>query len=518
VKCLREILSLKNTELSVFIFSPEKRGNKCNERLYEIADLSRILGFFYKRSFLKTKCFQKEDASLEFKNTPSLLYPDELNRIKNFNLDFILCFSNENNLNNEILRASKYGVWVFHHGDIRKYGVILPYLWELCKNEETSTVGLYRLSEKPGTHVLIRSATYRINYSSFSNHLDLLHFQSTAMVNEALNDLMNDYADYFRAAPLPAKNVKDLPGNKEILRLSLKIAKKKIESLFKSYFLGEVWNIGFMESCVEDFIEEKINYGIRWLFKPVKGFYFADPCVLEHNGSLFVFFEKFDQHERKGSIYVLDFDGKESQRKMTLSMSAPYHLAYPFVFKDNDEVYMTLEEARSNNINLYQFVAFPDKWEKVATLVENVPGLDPTICRHDNLWWLFFVLKEKGQSVKLYTYYSDHLFGPWKPHKRNPVKADIRSSRPAGKIFYYKGSLVRPAQDCSVSYGGRIVLNRIKKLTPSEFDEEEMNYIEPNFENKNIKGVHTFAHSEEYVFVDGKKQVNTMKKLGRLFY
>jgi len=34
VKCLKEILSLKNTELSVFILSPEKRGNKRNKRPY----------------------------------------------------------------------------------------------------------------------------------------------------------------------------------------------------------------------------------------------------------------------------------------------------------------------------------------------------------------------------------------------------------------------------------------------------------------------------------------------------
>jgi len=123
---------------------------------------------------------------------------------------------------------------------------------------------------------------------------------------------------------------------------------------------------------------------------------------LEHHGSIFVFFEKFDLRKRKLSIYVIDFDGKESPTKMTLSMSAPYHLAYPSVFKHNDEVYMTLEEARSDNICVYRLIDFPDKWEKISTLVEGVSGLDPTICRHDSLWWLFFVLKEKGQSIKLY--------------------------------------------------------------------------------------------------------------------
>jgi hypothetical protein len=337
------------------------------------------------------------------------------------------------------------------------------------------------------------------------------------MVNEVLNDLVNNCADYFRAAPLPAKDIGDLPGNKEILRLALRKAKKKIKNFFSCYFLEEVWNIGFIEGSVEDFIEKKINYRTRWLFKPAKRFYFADPCVLKHNGSMFVFFEKFDRHERKGSIYVIDFDGKDSQGKMLLSMSSPYHLAYPIVFKHNDEVYMTLEEARSNNIQLYRLIAFPDKWEKVVILVENISGLDPTICRHDNLWWLFFALKEKGQSIKLYIYYSDHLFGPWKAHKRNPVKADIRSSRPAGKIFYYKGSLVRPAQDCSISYGGRIVLNKINKLTPSEFDEKAIKYIEPHFDNKYNQGVHTLSIGREFSFLDGKRLSFTLRKIIKIF-
>jgi len=72
------------------------------------------------------------------------------------------------------------------------------------------------------------------------------------MVNEVLNDLMNDCADYFRDAALPVKDVNDLPGNTEILRLSLKIAKKKIKNFFSFYFLEEKWNIGFIESRVED--------------------------------------------------------------------------------------------------------------------------------------------------------------------------------------------------------------------------------------------------------------------------
>ncbi len=34
------------------------------------------------------------------------------------------------------------------------------------------------------------------------------------------------------------------------------------------------------------------------------------------------------------------------------------------------------------------------------------------------------------------------------------------------------GALYRPAQDCSVTYGGAVVINRIDRLTPEEFSEQ----------------------------------------------
>ena len=59
--------------------------------------------------------------------------------------------------------------------------------------------------------------------------------------------------------------------------------------------------------------------------------------------------------------------------------------------------------------------------------------------------------------------------GPWKPHKRNPVKSDVRNSRPAGRLFYWNGDLYRPAQDSSQRYGYAMSINRVLRLTPDEF-------------------------------------------------
>src|SRR5213596_456309 len=55
--------------------------------------------------------------------------------------------------------------------------------------------------------------------------------------------------------------------------------------------------------------------------------------------------------------------------------------------------------------------------------------------------------------------------GPWRPHPGNPVKVDVRSSRPAGGPFLFGGNLYRPAQDCSRTYGGGITINRVTHLS-----------------------------------------------------
>ena len=38
-----------------------------------------------------------------------------------------------------------------------------------------------------------------------------------------------------------------------------------------------------------------------------------------------------------------------------------------------------------------------------------------------------------------HVFHADSPFGPFTPHRRNPVKSDVRSARPAGKLFTWNG-------------------------------------------------------------------------------
>ena len=91
--------------------------------------------------------------------------------------------------------------------------------------------------------------------------------------------------------------------------------------------------------------------------------------------------------------------------------------------------------------------------------------------------------------------------GPWRPHPRNPVKSDARCARPAGRLFWWNGSLYRPSQDCSGQYGSAIVINKVTRLTPTEFAERPVSRIEAKWA-PGLLGTHTLNSAPGISVVD----------------
>ncbi|HEY8475333.1 MAG TPA: hypothetical protein VIN09_00545, partial [Chloroflexota bacterium] len=148
-------------------------------------------------------------------------------------------------------------------------------------------------------------------------------------------------------------------------------------------------------------------------------------------------------------------------------------------------------------------VRFPSRWEKVATLVEGAAVVDPTVFFFEGRWWLLGADQETGSNNTLYAWHADDLFGPWVPHRANPLKTDVRSSRPAGTPFLHEGHLYRPAQDCSTTYGGSVVINRVTRLTPSEFHEEPVAVLRPDPKGPYPHGLHHISFAGGVTVVDG---------------
>lgn len=83
----------------------------------------------------------------------------------------------------------------------------------------------------------------------------------------------------------------------------------------------------------------------------------------------------------------------------------------------------------------------------------------------------------------------------------NPVVSDVRSARPAGKLFYHNNRLYRPSQDCSAHYGYSLMLNEVDQLTETVYKEHVSTYIRPEWE-KDVMGTHTLSNDHNLFVID----------------
>jgi hypothetical protein len=164
---------------------------------------------------------------------------------------------------------------------------------------------------------------------------------------------------------------------------------------------------------------------------------------------------------------------------------------------------MIPETASQRQIELYRCVNFPAQWKLERVILPAVQALDPTPALLFGRWWLFANMPAygAGTSDELHLFYADSPLGPWTPHRDNPIKSDVRSARPAGRIFENHGQFYRPAQDCSKRYGSAVSINRILQLTPETYEEVEMGKVGPNW-GRNVEGVHTFNVAGNITAID----------------
>lgn len=269
----------------------------------------------------------------------------------------------------------------------------------------------------------------------------------------------------------------------------------------------EDWNIGLVSHPITAFLDPDFRPVISWCPSPGLHKFLADPFVAVKGGRTFVLCEEFDYRLYRGRIVCFEVDRTCVTSLPEVVMDFRHHVSYPYLLNYDDAYYCIPETARANEISLYKAEDFPHDWRKVKTLVRNFSGIDPTIFQYGRYWWLACTDLRTGSNDKLYMWYADDLFGPWNWHRGNPVKIDRSSARSAGTPFRYKGHMYRPAQDFSSGSYGRqgIVINRLVKLTPSEFQEEPAAGISPHSEWPYPDGFHTISSATNRTIVDANR-------------
>jgi hypothetical protein len=270
-------------------------------------------------------------------------------------------------------------------------------------------------------------------------------------------------------------------------------------------FLAEEWNVGTAAGGPEQVFEPDFMRRIEWL-PPNRSLCFrADPFGWrnDQDGTVLLY-EAFDYREGKGRI-VRNVGGAEE-----IIGDFPYHASYPYLVEKDGRRYAIPELSEMARPAAFAVDAHSPKWsgEGVPLLgLEDVPLSDGTVFFHDGRFWIFGMRADQESNAVLHAWHAPDCFGPWTPHARNPIKIDITSSRPGGAPFIWQGSLVRPTQDCSTTYGAAIALNRIDILTPTEFSETTIARIEPDPNTRYRHGVHTLNVVDGMILVDAKRHV-----------
>lgn len=178
---------------------------------------------------------------------------------------------------------------------------------------------------------------------------------------------------------------------------------------------------------------------IKWFPKRLN--FLADPFGIQLNGHLHILAEEYDHASGKGVITEVgpgNFSGTEYRRRV---MESPFHMSYPYLLEHEGDVYCIPETYQANQVTLFKAVQFPERWEKAGTLIEGIQAVDATPFQHEGRWWLFCTDESTDSNSHLYLWHADTLEGPWESHPLNPVKLDVRSSRPAGTLCLSRGAV-----------------------------------------------------------------------------
>jgi hypothetical protein len=431
-------------------------------------------------------------------------FPEEiLKQIRQYDLDVALCFGFRI-LKGEALKIARHGIWSFHHGDnlVNRGGP--AGFWEVMEGLPVTGSVLQILTEDlDNGRVIYRSWSPTSDRFSVKANRNNLYWKSAAFVIRKLKDL----ADGFPVGPAddqlyrPYSNrLFRIPANGEMFLRLARLGARHAASKLQAALNSNQWTLAYrFRSGPGD--PNNTLYRFKRLLPP-KDRFWADPLAITVGDRYYVFIEELLYETGKGHISVIEMDRNTGVVEgPTKVLERDYHLSYPFVFEWNGEYYMLPESAANRTVELYRATSFPFEWQLEKVLMTDIRAKDATLSEIDGRWWMFVSVAEHSIPDELYLYSADTPLGPWTPHHRNPVKSDVRGSRPAGGLFEWNGDVYRPAQDSSGRYGYAISINRITRLDDEQFREEHVSSVLPNWD-KDLLATHTISIAGDLTVVD----------------
>ncbi len=391
------------------------------------------------------------------------------------------------------LAAARFGEWeVVLPGDPPAFRAVEA-------RERVVAIHVERLRADGGRQVIAR-ATIAVDIASYPRTLAHVLRCASELPLEALARARAGAEAGGTPAPRPRAIVVD---RRRRTWLTMRCMGRRLALRLRFLLFHDRWRVGVLETPPARLLAGAPP-AIRWLRLPRNRFW-ADPFPVAVGNDLAVLCEGYDYPVERGYLAIAPLDARREVGVPRPLLRTDHHLSYPYVVAEGAQRYVIPEQHQARRVVLYALEN--GRLEERAVLLDGIAGVDPTLFRHDGRWWLFLTDHDRDDNGELLLFHAPELTGPWSAHPLNPVVRDVRCARPAGTPFVVDGTLYRPGQDSSRTYGGRVALARVDALTPRIYHETVVAHLEPPAAGPGRHGLHTLAMGEGIVLVDGKDVV-----------
>lgn len=490
---LEKIIQDKNITLSSFIVHQENKKRK-----------SVVLKLY---TALEKKILRLENDALSKREIRSLCGINIIETkegtaaLETISYDLILNLTNKD-VSTKFLKLSKLGVWSFYPGNYMSHRSDFPELTEWLSKDYECGITLLSLKQSESTYSIVDYAILPNDLSSFVRCVNLKYFQSIPLILRNIKRI-NDSG--IKDSSFPLSNYSD----KHIRVNDIGIIKRLVFGVFKTIknnlYRFSHFNQWVLMFQLNSHTKSDLDFNDFIEMIPPKDRFWADPFVVFRNNTYYIFVEELIYKNKIGHLSVIEMDINGNYSKPSPILIKPYHLSYPFIIEDDNDIYMIPETSQNKTIELYKCVNFPLEWKFVKNIMTNVVAVDTTIYKRDGQYWLFTNLREQNggsKHIELNLFTSkDILSDDWVSHPNNPIVKNVSKARPAGNLFSVDDELYRPSQDCSKHYGYAISINKIGQMTSNVYEEELVSKIKPQL-NSRIISTHTINYNNDLVIID----------------
>lgn len=510
---IQKLISVSDIEFKLVIF------NGAEHYVQQSSSSKGLWKYFYqnyvskKASVLKLENSQSlfegvSKMSFDFiskRNQQNHLEDANIRKIENAGLDFIINFL-PFSLVSKLVNVPRYGVWAYQFSNPAKYGISTPCFWEIYQQDDVTSAYLFRLTEHTSAMNVLHEGHLKTSVF-YAKNVQKIYKECTSWPLKICADIRTGAIENYKILnEIGLKKIRKSPSNWQTFIFPFIQCKQLLKQGWKQLFFTDYWNIGIVHTPVQEFLKSNIVHKVHWFQNLPKSRFMADPFGIYFKEQLHIVYEdlKFEEGIGKTARFLYE---NNTFNQNEIVIEEEFHMSYPFLFEQNEEIYCIPETYQANQVRLYKALQFPSKWTLESVLIDGYAGIDSTLYQHDKTWFLFSTDKNEGPHFNLNIHFSDSVFGPWKAHPKNPVKTDIRSARPAGTFFNHEGELYRPSMDYSKKIEGRITINKVVTLSKHNFKEVAYKVINPFQNTYYADKVHTLSEIGSNTLVDGAKEL-----------